>query len=105
MEDNNAGNNILKKVPSILSVLAFMSGSRLLSFLCFLLNLNNIFKEDRSVSEEPEYVPEKPKFEYPIRPYPIRPMVTIKKRKKFKPRRRTQGAAPQPVLVATRLRY
>jgi hypothetical protein len=102
MEDNNAGSNILKKVPSILSVLAFMSGSRLLSFLCFLLNLNNIFKEAQSVPEEPEYVPKKPKIEY----FPVRTsIVARKKHKKPALRRRARGVAPQPVLVATRLRY
>jgi len=99
MEDNGAEDNILKKVPPLLSVLAFITGSQALKLICFLLAINSLIEKSQPVQEQAEYVPQKPKFERLI----IRPIAPKKRRKKPKLKRRTRKTPPSPGITQIRL--
>lgn len=72
IEDNGKEGSVLEKVPSILSVLAFISGDPALQFLTLLLALSKLARQ----------------------PSPSHRTVKIKKGKRRKPKRRTKKVTP-----------
>lgn len=85
MEDNGKEGSVLEKVPSILSVLAFISGIQALHFFTFLLALSDIVRKSQSVSKTPDYTRQSS---------PSLRIIKIKKAKRRKPKRRTQKVTP-----------
>ena len=95
MEDKSKEETNWALAPSILSVLAYISGNPALQFLTFLLALGSIIQKTKFIPKTPDEV---------ILTSPRRRVVKIKKARKTKHKRRPQKVTPELRLMIVRFK-